>query len=245
MAAAGWQGQPQSWQEQQGRPGQQQGWAGPPPGQGPQHWNRGQQRKSWPRRHPVLLTFLIFSGVLVLGVGGCTAILGAAISENDKNHSVAGVEADKSGDTTGQNAADEGDAGSGLPDGVYRFGSTVKFGDGSTLQVGKPVKFKRDEFAAGGEDFKHAVKVKLTFTNGTKKTFDPTLTTGNITSGDREGDSIFQDGLDAPDNKILPGRKITWWMGYGVDNPKDLTLDVSVGFLDYDDVIFTNSKSAP
>ncbi len=98
---------------------------------------------------------------------------------------------------------------------------------------------------AGGEDFKHAVKVKLTFTNGTKKTFDPTLTTGNITSGDREGDSIFQDGLDAPDNKILPGRKITWWMGYGVDNPKDLTLDVSVGFLDYDDVIFTNSKSAP
>jgi hypothetical protein len=127
-----------------------------------------------------------------------------------------------------------------LPDGVYHFGTTATFEDGSTLKAGQPVLFVRDQYAAGGEKQKHHVKVKLTFTNNTKKVFDPALTTESITSGDSEGDSVFQDGLDSPDNKILPGHKVTWWVGYGVKNPKKLELTVNMGFLDYDDVIFTN-----
>jgi hypothetical protein len=122
---------------------------------------------------------------------------------------------------------------------VYKFGQTVTFEDGSTLVAGPPVKFTPDQYAAGGEKFKYHVKFKVTFTNKTSEVFDPTLTTGSVTSGEREGDSVYQDGLDAPDNKILPGKRITWWMGYGVDNPNDVQLTVSMGFLDYEDAIFT------
>jgi hypothetical protein len=127
-----------------------------------------------------------------------------------------------------------------LPNGVYHFGRNVRFKDGSTLKVGEPVEFTRDKYAAGGEKFKHDVKFKVTFTNNSKRIFDPALTTGSVSSGDAEGESIFQEGLDAPDNKLLPGRKVTWWMGYGVKSSRKVTLTVSVGFLDYEDAIFTN-----
>ena len=57
--------------------------------------------------------------------------------------------------------------------------------------------------------------------------------------GGVEGDSVYQDGLDAPDNPVLPGKSVTWWMGYGVDDAADTQLTVRLGFLDYDDVIYT------
>ncbi|GLW28510.1 hypothetical protein [Actinoplanes regularis] len=133
-----------------------------------------------------------------------------------------------------------GDATKTLADGVYRFGQTVKFKDGSTLTVSKPQTFKRDKYAVGGEKSKVFVKFKSTFKNNTKEVFDPSLTTGSASAGGEEGDSIYQDGLDAPDNKVLPGRSVTWWMGYGVSTQKELQLEVNVGFLDYGTVIFTN-----
>ncbi len=125
------------------------------------------------------------------------------------------------------------------PDGVYKFGETVKFKDGSTLLVAAPVKFKRDQYAAGGEGKKVSLKFKATFKNNTKDVFDPALTTASASAGGTEGESIFQNGLDAPDNKLLPGKSVTWWMGYGLDTDKDIQLEVNVGFLDYGTVIFT------
>jgi hypothetical protein len=115
------------------------------------------------------------------------------------------------GDFGSSDAADDGSSGDAGD--VAKFGDVVSFEDGSTLTASAPVTFKRDEYAAGGEDFKHHVKFKVTFVNKSGEVFDPALTTGSVTSGEREGDSVYQDGLDAPDNKILPGKKITWWMG--------------------------------
>ena len=126
------------------------------------------------------------------------------------------------------------------PSGVYKFAQTVKFKDGSTLTVGKPVAFKRSEYAAGGEGAKYLYKFKATFVNKTDKVFDPALTSGAASANGEEGESVYQEGLDAPDNKVLPGKSITWWMGYGLASNKDLQLEVSMGFLDYNTVIFTN-----
>lgn len=123
---------------------------------------------------------------------------------------------------------------------VYKFGDTIKFKDGSTLTVGKPVKFKRDQYAAGGENKKVFLKFKSTFTNKTKEVFDPGLTSGSASSGGTEAESIYQDGLDAPDNKVLPGKSVTWWMGFGFDTDKDVQLDITVGFLNYGTVVFTS-----
>ncbi len=148
--------------------------------------------------------------------------------------------ADDTGEkTTGSAAEAQAGTDDKKPDGVYKFGDTVKFKDGSTLVVAKPVTFKRDKYAAGGENKKVFLKFKATFKNNTKDVFDPALTSGSASAGGTEGESIFQQGLDAPDNKVLPGKSITWNMGYGLDTDKDVQLQVNVGFLDYGTVIFT------
>lgn len=165
------------------------------------------------------------AALAILALAGCTNVKGSTAV-----------------DTAPEKKAAASKPKSGLPDGVYHFGQTVRFDDGSTLTAGKPVTFVRDQYASGGEKQKHHVKIRLTFANNTKKIFDPTLTTESITSGDTEGDSVYQDGLDSPDNKLLPGHKVTWWVGYGVKNLKSLQLSVNMGFLDYDDVIFTNER---
>lgn len=125
------------------------------------------------------------------------------------------------------------------PDGIYKFGETVKFKDGSTLTVGKPVDFKRAQFAIGGEKSAEHVKFKATFKNNTDEVFDPALTTAACTAGGEEGETVYQEGMDSPNNKILPGKSVSWTMGYGVASKKDLQLEVNVGFLDYGTVIFT------
>jgi hypothetical protein len=125
------------------------------------------------------------------------------------------------------------------PDGVYKFGQTVKFDDGSTLRVTKPVEFSPDEYAMTGEKRPEYVKFKATFTNRTKKIYDPSMTSASASAAGEEGESVYQSGLGTPDNKVLPGKSVSWWMGYGVRSQKDLQLEVDIGSLDYDTVIFT------
>lgn len=167
-----------------------------------------------------------------LAVPVVAMLIACGSSGADDKGEATGVAADTS---TGE-AAKGGDE---KPDGVYKFGEIVKFKDGSTLTVAAPVKFKRDQYAAGGENKKVFLKFKATFKNNTKDVFDPALTTGSASAGGTEGESIYQSGLDAPDNKVLPGKSVTWWMGYGLDTDKDLQLEVNVGFLDYGTVIYT------
>jgi hypothetical protein len=39
---------------------------------------------------------------------------------------------------------------------------------------------------------------------------------------------------------VLPGRSVTWWMGYGVKGRTDLQLEINMGLDAYGTVIFTN-----
>jgi hypothetical protein len=124
-------------------------------------------------------------------------------------------------------------------DGVTRFGASALFKDGSVLTCGKPVTFRRSEFAAGGENATVFLKSKCTFVNRSGKVFKPAGTSGSMSAGGVEGDSVFQTGFDAPDNPVLPGKSVTWWMGYGVVSAEDVQLTVRLGFLDYSSVTFT------
>jgi hypothetical protein len=126
------------------------------------------------------------------------------------------------------------------PDGVHGFGQIVTFADGSTLTAGAPVPFTPGDVAFGGDEFPQHVKVKVTFVNNSDKVFDPALTVGVASSGELEGAPVYQRGLDAPSARVLPGRRVSWWMGYGVADPRKVTLTVRMGFLDYADVTFTN-----
>lgn len=137
--------------------------------------------------------------------------------------------------------ADQGGAGGeAATPGVYKFGQTVKFADGSTLTVGKPVKFTPDEYAVTGDRKPLYLKFRATFRNNTQAVFDPTLTSASASAAGEEGESVYQDGLGTPDNKVLPGRSVSWWMGYGVKGRGDLQLEITMGLTDYGTVIFTD-----
>ena len=172
-------------------------------------------------------SIMVAGGVLVAAMMLACSGSGADTGET------AGNAAEAAGEKAGGDKAGSGDRG------VYRFGQAVKFKDGSTLTVGKPVKFTPDRYAVVGEKKPVYLKFKATFKNNTKEIFDPALTTGAASAAGTEGESVYQDGLDAPDNKVLPGKSVTWWMGYGLEGQKDLQLELSVGFLDYGTVIFT------
>lgn len=213
---------------------------------------------------PFLNVLSIILGLVGLGLGVPALILALRGRRTGKGMAVAGVvlavvsiiasiaisaAATKAVDdaisgtkvSTSDGAASDGASASDKPatDGVFHFGQTVTYKDGSTLKVEAPVAFKPGKYAAGGEKFAAHVKYRATFTNNTKKVFDPMGSDGNVTSAGVEGESVYQDGLDAPDNKVLPGKSITWWMGYGVNDSTDTQLTVRLGFLDYDDAIFT------
>ncbi|MDQ1288159.1 MAG: hypothetical protein QG622_1724 [Actinomycetota bacterium] len=123
--------------------------------------------------------------------------------------------------------------------GVTKFGSMVTFKDRSTLTCSRPVTFKRAEYAAGGEEANVFLKSRCTFTNRSGQTFKPALSSGSMSAGGVEGEPVFQKGLDAPDNPVLNGRSVTWWMGYGVASTADVQLTVRMGFLDYAETTFT------
>jgi hypothetical protein len=142
-------------------------------------------------------------------------------------------------DSSGSNGKDAGSSGTATaPAGVYKFGQTIKFDDGSTLQVAKAVKFTPDQYAVTGAKKPEYVKFKATFVNKTNQVYDPSLTSASASAGGEEAESVYQDGLSTPDNKVLPGKSVTWWMGYGVKSQKDLQLQIDIGFLDHDAVIF-------
>jgi hypothetical protein len=182
------------------------------------------------------ITGLVLSVVAMIAAVAISAAATVAVDEALSGTDVSTSSADDSSSGASDNAAGDDPS---TTDGVYAFGELVTFEDGSTLTVEAPVEFRPKKFAFGGEAFSDHVKFQATFTNNTDKVFDPGLTTGNVTSAGVEGESVYQEGLDAPENPVLPGKSITWWMGYGVQDPADTQLTVRLGFLDYDDVIFT------
>jgi hypothetical protein len=221
------------------------GWSAPPvPGS-----SRGGVRGLLIGLAATVMVYVVGVGGLI-GAGALIADRGAAEGTGQTSGAEPGAEPSaEAGTATGEEDAatgeeapqeDGGQVGVSSGDGVHEFGETVTFDDGSTLTVTAPVRFTREDYAAGGEDFEHHVKVKATFVNKTSKAFDPTSTTSSITSGGREGDSVFQDGLGTPESTVLPGKRVTWSMGYGVDDPDDVQVTVALGFLAYEDVIFTS-----
>jgi hypothetical protein len=172
---------------------------------------------------------LVLTALVVVVVLSTQALYGKAADAVSKAISSAGPVAPSAG---------AGKAANGSPAGVSHFGSTVTFKDGSTLTCSKPVQFTRDQFAAGGENAAVLLKSRCTFANRSGKVFNSSGTSGSMSANGAEGDSVYQDGLGTPSNPVLPGKSVSWWMGYGVNSTTDVQLTVSLGFLDYSDVTF-------
>lgn len=122
---------------------------------------------------------------------------------------------------------------------IAKFGEDWEYEDGMTVKVTAPTAFTPSTYAAGGEGHQSHIKTSVTITNGTSASFDPTLAMDTVTSGGAEGDPVFDDGLEgSPMATLLPGRSITYDVGYGVNDPSDVTIEVSPDW-DHEPAIFT------
>lgn len=120
-----------------------------------------------------------------------------------------------------------------------KFGQTMTWKDRLSVTVSKPTSFTPSEWASGGEKAKHHVKFTVTIVNKTGRTFDPSMFTATLQSGNAEADAVFDDGLEGgPMTKLLNGREVKFQIGFGANKPKDLVLEVAPSF-EHDSAIFT------
>lgn len=123
------------------------------------------------------------------------------------------------------------------------FGQTAEWDGGLKLRISKPKPFEPSEWAAGlvkGADY---VTFNVTIINDTGKTFDPSMFTATVQSGNTEASEVFDEGLEgAPMTKLLDGREAKFKIGFAVADAKDLVLEASPDFMS-EPVIFTNTTS--
>lgn len=135
----------------------------------------------------------------------------------------------------------EGDSDLSAAPRVLAFGETYAWNDRLSVTISEPQAFTPDEWSAGGEAFDKHILFEATIVNGTDEPFDPDMFSASAQSGNVEADSVFDGsaGLDgAPYTTLLPGRETTFKYGFGVMDPKDIVLEVSVDW-ERPDIIWT------
>jgi hypothetical protein len=123
--------------------------------------------------------------------------------------------------------------------GVLKFGETAKF-DGLSVGVSAPEPFTPGEYDYLGDNpTPNNVKMTVTLTNTGQKAYDPALTSTTLSSGQQEATAIYGDKVgNTPSTNILPGKSVSYDVGFNVADPNDLQLDVTGGF-EYATVTFT------
>jgi len=122
-----------------------------------------------------------------------------------------------------------------------RFGETWEWEDGMQVTVSTPKKYRPSEYAAGTDGYTKFVQFTVTVKNGTKKKVD-LIGMADVASGDTEGHEVFDSGKGiegSPSTSILPGRKVTYKVAFGVENPSDIVFQYGPTF-EHEDAIFTS-----
>ena len=126
------------------------------------------------------------------------------------------------------------------------FGDTYTWPDGLAITISAPQEITlSNEYM--GELYDLSVGPVLAFDvtvhNGTDKDVEAIMINTQMTSGSSESEAVFatEEGLDMPSTTILPGKDLTWKVGYIVADPADLQLSVSdLNNFSNDKVHFTN-----
>ena len=179
----------------------------------------------------------VVSVLVLLALAGCsTEVRGSAapapgVVAPPPEEDAGGTEDDGSGGT--------GDPGSA---GTAAFGDTVAFDDGLEVTVSAPQPYTPSDTAyVDGPAPASYVAFDVTVTNGTGADYEPVGLFLTLQSGSSEEPQVFdsEQGLDgAPYTTLLPGRSVSFRIGFGASAPHDLVLELSAGF-DYESVVYT------
>lgn len=121
------------------------------------------------------------------------------------------------------------------------FGETFTYEDGISVHVSEPEAFTPSEWAAGGESHDQHARFTVRVVNKSGAPFDASGAYPSVASGAGEGDEVFDmdSGLAGPpETALLPGRESSWKVGFGVDDPADLVVQVAPSW-DHEAAIFT------
>ena len=122
------------------------------------------------------------------------------------------------------------------------FGETWEYTDGVAVTVSAPRPFEPSD-TAFAEEAEAYVVFDVTIVNGSEEPYEPLVIT-SVQSGDTEAQEVFDsgNGLEGtPSTTVLPGREVTFQIGYGVEDPEDLVLEIMLGF-EYEPAIYVSSR---
>lgn len=130
---------------------------------------------------------------------------------------------------------------------IKPFGEVVTYEDGVSISVSAPTPFtptNLDMFPlAEGET---AVVVKVVLTNNSEKPLEPGAIAQANSGGkpatylSNAGNPEYGDIGLFPTTTILPGQTLEWFVGFGVADVNDITVEIAPAPFDYDNAIFTN-----
>lgn len=111
------------------------------------------------------------------------------------------------------------------------FGETVEYKDGVKLTVSEPEEFEPGEWAIGADGEGTSLKFTVTLENGSDKNLEPGLINFTASSGGAEAEQIFDSeaGVEGgPSTSLLPGKSVSWTIGFQVADPDDIVMDVNL-----------------
>ena len=118
------------------------------------------------------------------------------------------------------------------PNEPVSFGTTKTYEDGLSVTVSKGTSFTPSENAMADKAKAH-LKYTITVVNGTGKVFDPSMFHASVQSSNIEGSQVFDSGgglAGSPSTKLLKGREAKFTIGFGVEDSKDVVMEVTPSF---------------
>lgn len=123
------------------------------------------------------------------------------------------------------------------------FGETVTYENGLEITVKKPTPTQIGEYAAMEKKWNAYQAFEVVVVNGTGKNFDVSAMYFTMQSNDIEAEEIYdsENGFNGtPTTTLLDGRQSKFRVGFGVDNPKDMVLQIELGDFESEPTIYTS-----
>ena len=122
-----------------------------------------------------------------------------------------------------------------------KFGETYTWDDGLQVTISAPTPFTPSESAMTGEAAAY-LAFQVTVVNGSAANYEAAQFYTTLQSANVEAEEVFdsEQGFEgSPMTPLLPGREATFKIGYGVQDPADLVMQVTPTF-EHEAVIFTS-----